>query len=96
MPSKVAVITGASSGIGLLASVEMARRGYTVVGLMRDLARRTRLEEAAAAARVKIDVRCLDVTDFARIPEVAGEIVRDHGRIDVLVNNAGFAMAGFS
>ncbi|HEU5451828.1 MAG TPA: SDR family oxidoreductase [Terriglobales bacterium] len=93
--SRVAVITGASSGIGLLAAVEMARRGYTVVGLMRDLARRTRLDEAAAVGGVKIDVRCLDVTDFARIPQIVGEIVRDHGRIDVLVNNAGFAMAGF-
>lgn len=94
--SKVAVITGASSGIGLLTAVEMARRGYTVLGMMRDLARRTRLDEAAAAARVQVDVRKLDVTDFSAIPKAVEEIVRDHGRIDVLVNNAGFAMAGFS
>ena len=96
MPAKVAVITGASSGIGLLTAVEMARRGYTVVGLMRDLARRARLEEAAAVAGVKVDIRCLDVTDFPRIPAAIAEIVRVHGRLDVLVNNAGFAMAGFS
>jgi NAD(P)-dependent dehydrogenase (short-subunit alcohol dehydrogenase family) len=96
MSRKVAVITGASSGIGLLTAVEMARRGYTVVGLMRDLARRTRLEEAAAAAGVKVEVRRLDVTDFEAMPGVVAEIVGAHGRIDVLVNNAGFAMAGFS
>ena len=95
MPAKVAVITGASSGIGLLTAVEMARRGYTVVGLIRDLARRTRLEEAAAAARVQVDIRPLDVTDFSRIPDAIAEIVRERGRIDVLVNNAGFAVAGF-
>ena len=92
---RVVVITGASSGIGLLTAVEMAGRGYTVVGLMRDLARRTRLDEAAAIAGVKVDVRRLDVTDFPAIPPAVADIVRDHGRIDVLVNNAGFAMAGF-
>ena len=52
MSGKIAVITGASSGIGLLTSVELARRGHTVVATMRDPARRTRLEEVAAAAGV--------------------------------------------
>ena len=94
--AKVAVITGASSGIGLLTAVELARRGHTVIGLMRDLARRNRLEETAAAAAVKVEVRALDVTNFPAIPGVVNGIARDHGRIDVLVNNAGFAMAGFS
>jgi NAD(P)-dependent dehydrogenase (short-subunit alcohol dehydrogenase family) len=60
------------------------------------LARRTYLEEAAARAGVeRIDIRQLDVTDFERITTFVNEILRDHGRIDVLVNNAGFAMAGF-
>jgi NAD(P)-dependent dehydrogenase (short-subunit alcohol dehydrogenase family) len=97
MASKVAVITGTSSGFGLLTAVELARRGSTVVGTMRDLARRTYLEEAAAAAGVleRIDIRQLDVTDFDRIPTFVSEILRDHGRIDVLINNAGFAVAGF-
>ncbi len=98
MSGKIVVITGASSGIGLLAAVELARRGHTVVATMRNLARRTRLEEAAAAAGVagRLDLRRLDVTEFDSIPTVVAEIVRDHGRIDVLVNNAGFAVAGFA
>ena len=98
MGKKVAVITGASSGIGLLTSVELARRGYQVVALVRDLGRRTYLDEAAAGAGVTpgIDVRRLDVTDFPAIPGAVEGIARDHGRIDVLVNNAGFAMAGFA
>ena len=98
MSGKIVVITGASSGIGLLTTVELARRGHTVVATMRDLARRTRLDEAAAAAGVagRLDLRLLNVTEFDSIPGVVAEIVRDHGRIDVLVNNAGFAVAGFS
>jgi len=98
MSGKVIVITGASSGIGLLTTVELARRGHTVVATMRDLTRRTRLDEALAAAGVSGGVECrrLNVTEFGSIPGVVEEIVRDRGRIDVLVNNAGFAVAGFS
>ena len=94
---KVAVITGSSSGIGLLAAIEFARNGYSVVATMRDLARGDRLEQAAQAAGVrdKLDLRRLDVTEFDSIPGIIDAIVSDHGRIDVLVNNAGFSVAGF-
>ena len=94
---KVALITGSSSGIGLLTAIEFAQSGYSVVATMRDLGRRSRLEEAAQKANVrdKIDIRRLDVTDFASIPATVDAILRDHGRIDVLVNNAGFSVAGF-
>ena len=94
---KVAVITGSSSGIGLLTALEFARNGYQVVATMRDLQRGDRLEAAAqkAGVREKIDIRRLDVTEFDSLPGVVEGIVREHGRIDVLVNNAGFSMAGF-
>jgi len=95
---KVAVITGSSSGIGLLTTIEFARDGYFVVATMRDLGRSSRLEEAAqqAGVRNRLDLRQLDVTNFDSIPGVVDAIVRDHGRIDVLVNNAGFSMSGFA
>ena len=97
MNEKLALITGSSSGIGLLTAVELARGGYQVVATMRDLARRTRLDEAAERAGVadKLDLRRLDVTETDTIPALVDAVVRDRGRIDVLVNNAGFAMAGF-
>ena len=97
MNSKIAVITGSSSGIGLRTTVEMARSGYHVVATMRDLARRSQLDEALPAElKNKVDVRRLDVTEFDGIPGVVNAIVQDHGRIDVLVNNAGFAVGGFA
>jgi len=94
---KVALITGSSSGIGLLTALEFARHGYQVVATMRDLSRNDRLEQAAQSAGVRdrLDLRLLDVTEFDAIPGVIEAIVRDHGRIDVLVNNAGFSVAGF-
>jgi NAD(P)-dependent dehydrogenase (short-subunit alcohol dehydrogenase family) len=98
MSSKIAVITGASSGIGLLTAVELARSGYGVIASMRDLARRDKLEQAASAAGVRpyLDIRRLEVTDFDLIPRFIEAVVRDRGRIDLLVNNAGFALAGFA
>src|SRR5215469_8992537 len=98
--NKVAVVTGSSSGFGLLTVVELAKAGFFVAATMRDPQRRARLDDALAAAGnnliSQVDVRQLDVTSFERIPAAISEIVRDHGRIDVLVNNAGFAVGGFA
>ena len=97
-PEKIALITGASSGFGLLTSVELAKAGFRVVATMRDLARRERLDQAVASAGVgaRVDVRALDVTKFDTLPGFVDAVVRDYGRLDVLVNNAGFAVAGFA
>jgi len=98
MADKIALITGASSGFGLLTSIELAKAGFHVVATMRDLGRRERLDQAAAAAGVaaQLDFRALDVTNFDAIPAFVDAVVRDRGRLDVLVNNAGFAVAGFA
>lgn len=98
MPDKIALITGSSSGFGLLTSVELAKAGFRVVATMRDPTRRDRLDQAAAAAGVagQLDIRALDVTNFDALPTFVDAVVRDHGRLDVLVNNAGFAVAGFA
>ena len=98
MPEKIALITGCSSGFGLLASIEMAKAGFRVLATMRDLGRREHLDKAAGAAGVaaRLDIRQLDVTNFDALPAFVDAIVRDHGRLDVLINNAGFPVAGFA
>ena len=98
MPDKIALITGASSGFGLLTSIELAKAGFRVVATMRDLSRRSRLDDAATAAGVAalLDIRALEVTSFETLPAFVDSVVHDYGRLDVLVNNAGFAVAGFA
>ncbi|HWJ19287.1 MAG TPA: SDR family NAD(P)-dependent oxidoreductase, partial [Geobacterales bacterium] len=93
---KVAIVTGSSSGIGLLTAVELALNGYRVVATMRNLESRGRLEEAAqkAGVRDRLDLRRLDITEFDSLPGAVDAMVRDHGRVEVLVNNAGFSVAG--
>ena len=95
---KVALVTGSSSGIGLLTTVELALNSYRVVATMRNLESRGRLEEAAQKASVRdgLDLRRVDITEFDSLPSAVDAIVHDHGRIDVLVNNAGFSVAGFA
>jgi NAD(P)-dependent dehydrogenase (short-subunit alcohol dehydrogenase family) len=98
MNGKVALITGSSSGFGLLTTVELAKRGYKVVATMRDTSRRGRLDEALGAAGLKdsVDIRRMDITDQGTLFATIEQIIKYHTRIDVLVNNAGFAMAGFA
>jgi NAD(P)-dependent dehydrogenase (short-subunit alcohol dehydrogenase family) len=98
MSNKIAVISGSSSGFGLLTAIELAKSGFTVVASMRDLGRRGNLDQAAEAAGVasQVDIRRLDVTDFDAIPAFMQSIAGKYGRIDALINNAGFAVAGFA
>src|SRR5690242_19113474 len=85
----VALVTGTSSGMGLDTAVELARRGLTVIATMRDTSRATALTDAAAEAGIEVDVRALDVTDHPAARACVDGVLADHGRLDVLVNNAG-------
>jgi NAD(P)-dependent dehydrogenase (short-subunit alcohol dehydrogenase family) len=96
--AKVAVISGCSSGFGMLAAIEMARAGFQVIATMRDPNASHRLLTLADEGKVRaaIDVRRLDITKASELSGIVAQIVKDHGRIDVLVNNAGYALAGFN
>jgi NAD(P)-dependent dehydrogenase (short-subunit alcohol dehydrogenase family) len=87
--NRVVLVTGASSGIGLATAVAAARAGFTTVGTVRSGA--ARLLAAAAAARVTVDVRQLELTSAESIESCVDDVVRTHGRLDALVNNAGIA-----
>lgn len=93
MGGQVVLVTGCGSGFGLLAAVEAARRGHTVYAGLR---RRDGADELTAAAG-PLDVRPLqlDVTREDEREAAVAEILRAHGRIDALVNNAGRPLGGF-
>ena len=95
MNSKVIVITGASSGIGFETALEAALAGFTVVATMRDVEKGKSLTEAAAKKGVSITIEALDVQNQSSIDNCFASVIRRFGRIDVLLNNAGFGMAQF-
>ena len=88
----VVLITGASSGVGLATAVAFAKAGFTTVATMRDVGKRGALDDAARNAGVSVTVESLDVQSHDSIAACLAKVAADHGRIDVLVNNAG---AGF-
>jgi len=92
--SKVALITGTSTGIGLSTAILLARSGFTVVATMRDPGKADALRERARKEGVTIDVRQLDVCDQASVDACVGATLGAHGHIDVLVNNAGAGRLG--
>ena len=98
MCNKTALITGASSGFGLLTSVTLAKRGWRVLATMRDLRRRDKLESAASADSVldSIEIHALDVTNADQIAQTAALIENRREPLHALVNNAGFAVPGFA
>jgi NAD(P)-dependent dehydrogenase (short-subunit alcohol dehydrogenase family) len=87
--SPVAVISGASRGLGLETCRQLGQRGYRVLLTARDHGR----GKAAAAALhdegLKVEFYPLDVTDAESVQALAGHLEREVGRLDVLINNAG-------
>lgn len=90
--SKIILVTGTSTGLGISIAVQAAQAGHTVYATMRNLAKREALDAAATAAGVSLNVLPLDVIDSASVNAAVDAVIAREGRIDVLVNNAG---AGF-
>jgi len=88
---RVVLVTGASSGIGRECAVAFARRGDTVVGV----ARHAPPLQALAAEHPAIEVETCDVTDAAERAVLVKRVLAAHGRVDVLVNNAGVGALGY-
>jgi 2-keto-3-deoxy-L-fuconate dehydrogenase len=94
LTDRVAVVTGAGSGIGLAIATLFARQGARAVVLDRDDAAAGRTVEAIRGAGGRADAFACDVSDAASVRRVFQEVDARHGRIDVLVNNAGIAHVG--
>jgi uncharacterized protein len=95
LTGKVAVVTGASSGIGAALATQLAERGHHVTVIAR---RTERLEELAtklrADHRVGVDVQACDLTDAEARADLLDRVAAGGRRVSVLVNNAGFATGG--
>ena len=90
----VVLITGCSSGFGLLAALQFARKGDQVYATMRNPAKAGELEKAKSEEKLAIEVLQLDVTDEASVTNAVRQVIDAAGRIDVLVNNAGIGAHG--
>ncbi|MDP9106492.1 MAG: SDR family NAD(P)-dependent oxidoreductase, partial [Candidatus Eremiobacteraeota bacterium] len=96
MIGKIAVVTGASRGIGRAIAVDLARAGADVALLGRDEAALEATAELCRAARegARSKTHVVDVTDEAALNAVVAEIIAGVGRIDIAVANAGQAKDG--
>jgi NAD(P)-dependent dehydrogenase (short-subunit alcohol dehydrogenase family) len=81
---KIALVTGASSGIGEATAQRLATAGYKVYGTSR---------RGVQAGKRSFEMLALDVTSDESVAAAVGEVIRRDGRIDLLVNNAGFGVA---
>ncbi|WP_329550488.1 oxidoreductase [Streptomyces sp. NBC_00696] len=88
MMNKVALVTGASSGIGASTALRLREAGFAVYGAAR---RVDRMAELAAAG---VHTLALDITDDTSVKHAVDRVVAEQGRIDVLVNNAGYGSYG--
>jgi short-subunit dehydrogenase len=86
--SKVIVVTGASSGLGKDFALHLIRKGHKVYGMARRVEKMNDIVEAEGKAVA------LDITDEVQIQNAVDEVIKAEGKIDVLINNAGYAVYG--
>lgn len=91
---KIVIVTGAASGIGKAAALEMARRGAVLVLADRDAKGLEQTSAMIAQAGGKAEALTLDVTDAVAVEKMVLDTAAKHGRLDLIFNNAGIAIAG--
>jgi NAD(P)-dependent dehydrogenase (short-subunit alcohol dehydrogenase family) len=92
--TRVAVVTGSSSGIGFEIALMLARNGFQTYATMRNLAKSENIKSIATKENLPIHIEQLDVTDNKSVKNAIQAIVSKANSIDVLVNNAGYALTG--
>ena len=91
---KVAVVTGSSSGIGFETSLALAREGYFTYATMRDMKKADEIQKIADEENISLKVIELDVDNEESAENAINTIIQEKGRVDVLVNNAGWGIWG--
>jgi NAD(P)-dependent dehydrogenase (short-subunit alcohol dehydrogenase family) len=91
---KVAVVTGSSTGIGYEISLILARNGFLTYATMRNLNKSENIKSVATRENLPIQIARLDVTDGVSVTNAIQAISSEAGRIDVIVNNAGYGLNG--
>jgi NAD(P)-dependent dehydrogenase (short-subunit alcohol dehydrogenase family) len=91
---KVALVTGSSTGIGFETSLALAKNGFYTYATMRNLQDSNKILDISKKEQLPLDVLPLDVNDDKSILDTINKINEKNKRIDVLVNNAGYALAG--
>lgn len=96
MNKKIAIITGASSGFGLLTTLELAKKDYVVIATMRNLEKQVNLLSQATQLNLQqnIIIQQLDVTNQNSLHNFQ-LFLKEINRVDLLINNAGYATGGF-
>lgn len=92
LAQQIAIVTGASSGIGAATAWELAQRGARVVLAARRVAELETQANAISAAGYRAIAIPTDVTDTAQVTHLAQQTIEMFGRVDILVNNAGIAL----
>jgi short-subunit dehydrogenase len=91
---RTVLITGASSGIGRATALFLAAKGYSVIGTSRSLGRLESLQIEAGNQGTSVTCVELDINSDKAVDAVLPRLIEEHGVIDVLVNNAGYAVLG--
>ena len=92
MNKTIALVTGASSGLGFETSLMLAEKGFQVYATMRNLENQMNLKIEATKRNVDLTILELDVTKLDSIKSAVEFIIQEEGRIDILINNAAPAL----
>ena len=92
---KIVLITGCSSGFGMISSARLSSLGYTVYASMRDISKNNDLKVELDRRDTNCHMIELDVRDDTSIQKTINTIADNEGQLDILINNAGYGIGGF-
>ena len=90
----VAIVTGSSTGIGCATSLTLAKEGFRTFATMRNLNKSSDLTSRVTKEDLALTALQMDVDDDKSVNDTIEKIMNDSNRIDVVVNNAGYALIG--